>query len=76
MARNFPAITFERYVDDSVVQCAGERQARFVLTAIEKRMGEVGLQLHPSRRLEAISPPARPPVQGTARDAGDYGPDS
>ncbi|MFE7713410.1 group II intron maturase-specific domain-containing protein [Streptomyces sp. NPDC057486] len=49
MARNFPAIGFERYVDDAVVHCVSERQARFVLTAIEKRMGEVGLQLHPEK---------------------------
>jgi hypothetical protein len=36
-------------VDDAVVHCVSERQARLVLTAIEKRMGEVGLQLHPEK---------------------------
>ncbi|MEU5547943.1 reverse transcriptase domain-containing protein, partial [Streptomyces sioyaensis] len=49
MARNFPAVGFERYVDDAVVHCVGERQARFVLAAIEKRMAEVGLELHPEK---------------------------
>jgi len=49
MARNFPAIGFERYVDDAVVHCVSERQARFVLAAIEKRMAEVGLELHPEK---------------------------
>jgi RNA-directed DNA polymerase len=49
MARNFPAIGFERYVDDAVVHCVSERQARFVLTAIEERMAEVGLELHPEK---------------------------
>lgn len=49
MARNFPAITFERYVDDAVVHCVSERQARFVLAAIEKRMAEAGLELHPEK---------------------------
>ncbi|MGW0288256.1 reverse transcriptase domain-containing protein, partial [Streptomyces sp. NPDC003236] len=49
MGRNFPAIGFERYVDDAVVHCVSERQARFVLKAIEKRMAEVGLELHPEK---------------------------
>jgi hypothetical protein len=49
MARNFPAIGFERYVDDAVVHCVSERQARFVLTAIGKPMAEVGLELHPEK---------------------------
>lgn len=49
MARNFPAIGFERYVDDAVVHCVSERQARLVLAAIEKRMAEVGLELHPEK---------------------------
>ncbi len=30
MAREFPAIAFERYVDDAVVHCVSERQARHV----------------------------------------------
>jgi group II intron reverse transcriptase/maturase len=46
MAREFPAIRFERYVDDVVVHCVSERQAKYVLGAIGKRMAEVGLSLH------------------------------
>jgi RNA-directed DNA polymerase len=49
MARTFPAVRFERYVDDAVVHCVSERQARFVLAAIGKRMAEVGLELHPEK---------------------------
>ncbi|MFB7323870.1 group II intron reverse transcriptase/maturase [Streptomyces sp. NPDC093064] len=49
MARTFPAVTFERYVDDAVVHCVSERQARYVLAAIRKRMAEVGLELHPEK---------------------------
>jgi retron-type reverse transcriptase len=30
MAREFPAVTFERYVDDAVVHCVSETQARAV----------------------------------------------
>jgi group II intron reverse transcriptase/maturase len=31
MDRTFPAVPFERYVDDVVVHCVSERQARYVL---------------------------------------------
>jgi len=32
-----------------VVHCATEQQARRVLAALEERMAEVGLQLHPGK---------------------------
>lgn len=49
MARTFPAVRFERYVDDAVVHCVSESQAHIVRDAIAIRMGEVGLQLHPDK---------------------------
>jgi group II intron reverse transcriptase/maturase len=49
IGREFPTVRFERYADDIVVHCASLRQAREVLTAIEARMGEVGLVLHPEK---------------------------
>jgi RNA-directed DNA polymerase len=49
MAREFPTVRFERYVDDAVVHCVSERQARQVLAAIGTRMGQVGLRLHPDK---------------------------
>jgi RNA-directed DNA polymerase len=49
MAREFPAVRFERYVDDAVVHCADLRQARMLRDAIGWRMVEVGLQLHPDK---------------------------
>ena len=49
MAREFPRVRFERYVDDAVVHCVSERQARQVLAALQDRMGEVGLRLHPDK---------------------------
>lgn len=49
MAKNFPAVPFERYVDDVVVHCVSERQARQVLAEITKRMTQVGLELHPEK---------------------------
>lgn len=49
MAREFPRVTFERYVDDAVVHCVSERQATMVAAAIGSRMEEVGLRLHPEK---------------------------
>jgi RNA-directed DNA polymerase len=49
MARRFPAVPFERYVDDAVVHCRSERQARMVAQAIGERMEQVGLRLHPEK---------------------------
>jgi len=49
LERELPAVTFERYADDAVVHCATERQAREVLAALEGRMAEVGLELHPDK---------------------------
>ena len=49
MAREFPAVRFERYCDDAVVHCASEQQARQVRDAIAGRLAEVGLELHPGK---------------------------
>ena len=49
LARAFPAVEFERFADDAVVHCATERQAREVLQALQNRMEQVGLRLHPAK---------------------------
>ena len=49
MAREFPAIRFERYCDDAVVHCASEERARQVRDAIAERLARVGLELHPQK---------------------------
>ncbi|ROO59040.1 group II intron reverse transcriptase/maturase [Micromonospora sp. Llam0] len=49
MAKVFPVVRFERYVDDVVVHCVSERQAKYVLAEITKRMTGVGLALHPEK---------------------------
>ncbi|SOJ57625.1 hypothetical protein MSIMFB_05102 [Mycobacterium simulans] len=49
LEREFPTVSFKRYADDAVVHCATERQARKVLAALETRMEQVGLQLHPTK---------------------------
>ncbi len=49
MAREFPTVPFERYVDDAVVHCVSEDQAHLVRQAIGDRLEEVGLRLHPTK---------------------------
>ena len=49
MARTFPTVQFERYVDDAVVHCVSKAQAVMVAKAIGDRMVEVGLRLHPDK---------------------------
>lgn len=49
MGRRFPSVPFERYVDDAVVHCRSQSQARMLVTAIGERMEQVGLRLHPDK---------------------------
>jgi RNA-directed DNA polymerase len=49
LGREFPTVAFERFADDAVVHCATERQAKLVLAALNTRMAEVGLKLHPEK---------------------------
>ena len=49
MAREFPTVPFERFADDAVIHCVGERQARQVRDAVARRLAEVGLELHPDK---------------------------
>src|SRR5205809_1794364 len=49
MAREFPGVAFERYVDDAVVHCVSQAQAHQVLAALRERMRRVGLELHPDK---------------------------
>lgn len=49
MEREHPTVVFERYADDVIVHCVSGGQAERVLAAIEARMVEVGLELHPDK---------------------------
>jgi hypothetical protein len=49
MERNQPAIPFERYADDIICHCVSEAQAKWLQRAVEKRLAECGLELHPQK---------------------------
>ena len=59
MAREFPTVTFERYVDDAVAHCVSEAQAHTVAKAIADRMEQVGLRLHPDKTRIVCAPRAQ-----------------
>ena len=46
MAREFPAVQFERYCDDIIVHARSERQAQHVRAMIAARLAECGLSLN------------------------------
>ena len=49
MDREFPAIPFERYADDVICHCNSESQAEKLRIAIEQRLLECRLELHPEK---------------------------
>ena len=49
MQENNPQIPFERYADDIVVHCRSEKQAKWLLEEIKKRLAEFKLELHPEK---------------------------
>jgi RNA-directed DNA polymerase len=49
MQKEFPSVPFERYADDIVVHCKTEKQARYVLANIQKRLDCWKLKLHPEK---------------------------
>jgi len=49
MRQNHPQVLFERYADDVLVHCKTERQAELMRHAIERRLAQCKLQLHPEK---------------------------
>jgi group II intron reverse transcriptase/maturase len=49
LARDLPMVKFERYVDDVVLHCFTEKQARYVCDRVAGRLEECGLRMHPKK---------------------------
>ncbi len=49
MGLDFPTVPFERYADDVICHCVSESQAKTLRVAIEKRLMECRLELHPEK---------------------------
>jgi RNA-directed DNA polymerase len=49
MDREYPGCPFERYADDIAAHCDSEAQARVLRDSITRRLGTLGLELHPEK---------------------------
>lgn len=49
MKKQYPRVVFERYADDIVVHCKNEEEALELRQAIEKRLEDCKLELHPDK---------------------------
>lgn len=49
MQIHYPTMPYCRYVDDGIIHCKTEQQAKQMLEIIAKRFAECGLQLHPDK---------------------------
>jgi RNA-directed DNA polymerase len=49
MRQSHPDVLFERYADDSLVHCKTAQQAKLMRSAIEKRLAQCKLELHPEK---------------------------
>ena len=49
MENNQPEKPFERYADDIVIHCKTERQAKYVLSEVQKRLTKCQLSVHPTK---------------------------
>jgi len=49
MTRQYPGIPFERYADDIICHCGSEAQARALRVALEQRLIQWHLELHPHK---------------------------
>lgn len=46
LAREFPAVPFERYADDEILHCKSKQEAQELRDAIVERLAQVGLELN------------------------------
>ena len=49
LRRNYPQMPFERYADDAIAHCRTETEAQQLKAALEARMRECRLELHPEK---------------------------
>lgn len=49
LKRNYPNNPYERYADDELVHCRTQAEAKEIWQAIDRRLAECGLKLHPEK---------------------------
>ncbi|MBS0656383.1 MAG: SDR family NAD(P)-dependent oxidoreductase [Verrucomicrobia bacterium] len=49
MTRQYPSNPFARYADDAVIHCQTKQEAELLLNALQARLKECHLELHPEK---------------------------
>ena len=49
MTRTHPGLPWCRYADDGLVHCRGEQEAEALKAGLQARLGECGLEMHPTK---------------------------
>jgi len=49
LEQTHPTVNYVRYADDAILHCRSKQQAEYVMCNLNKRMQEVGLELHPEK---------------------------
>ena len=49
LEKNYPHCSFERYADDAIIHCKTQNVGIMVMKALERRLNECGLQMHPEK---------------------------
>ena len=49
MTRTYPDLPWCRYADDGLVHCRSEQEAQAVMAALQARLAECHLEMHPTK---------------------------
>jgi RNA-directed DNA polymerase len=72
LERQFPGCRFERYADDAIIHCHRLNDALVLKAALERRMEECGLQLHPEKTSIVYCKDSNRTAKGLSKTSFDF----
>ena len=72
LQREFPGCRFERYADDAIIHCHRLNDALLIKTALERRMEQCGLQLHPEKTSIVYCKDSNRTAKGLSKASFDF----
>jgi RNA-directed DNA polymerase len=72
LEREFPGCQFERYADDAIIHCHRLNDALVLKAALERRMEECGLQLHPEKTSIVYCKDSNRTAKGLSKTSFDF----
>jgi len=72
LSRVFPNCRFERYADDAIIHCHRLNDALVLKAALERRMEECGLQLHPEKTNIVYCKDSNRTAKGLSKTSFDF----